>query len=79
MTEQLRPPPPLDFESRQLGPVWKAWRKRFMVNLTASDNNEASEKTKKSLLLHALDPEAIDISETFLFMKNDGGKVGSNV
>ena len=74
MTEQLRPPPPLDFESRQLGPVWKAGRKRFMVYLTASDNDEASEKRKKSLLLHALGPEAIDISETFLFTKDDGEK-----
>ena len=47
MTEQLRPPPPLDFESRQLGPVWKAWRKRFIVYLTASDNDEASEKKEE--------------------------------
>ena len=41
--------------------------------MTASDNDEASEK-KKSLLLHALGPEAIDISETFLFTKDDGEK-----
>ena len=74
MTEQLRLPPPLDFESRQLGPVWKAWRKRCMVYLTASDNDEASEKKEKSLLLHALGPEAIDISETFFFTKDDGEK-----
>ncbi len=44
-----------------------------MVYLTASDNDEASEK-KKSLLLHALGPEVIDISETFLFTKDDGEK-----
>ena len=47
MTESLRPPPPLDFESRQLGPAWKAWKKRFMVYLTASDSDDASKKKKR--------------------------------
>ena len=74
MTEQLRPPPHLDSESRQVGPVWTAWRKRFMVYLTASHNDEASEEKEKPLLLYALGPEAIDFSETFLFTKDDGEK-----
>ena len=38
-----------------------------MVYLTASDNGDASKKTKRSLLLHALGSEAFDIYETFSF------------
>ena len=39
-----------------------------------SKRQRRSVRKKKSLLLHALGPEAIDISETFLFTKDDGEK-----
>ena len=54
MTELLRPPLPLGFESWRLGPAWKAWKKRFMVYLTASDNDDVSKKKKRLLLLHTI-------------------------
>ena len=43
-------------------------KKRFMV----CDNDDASKKKKRSLLLHALGLEAIEIYETFSFTSDEG-------
>ena len=68
MTQQLmfHPPPAFDFDNKQLGHAWKTWKQQFEIFLTASDNDNASQK-KVSLLLHSIGTEGIEIYNTFVF------------
>eukprot|EP00118_Oscarella_pearsei_P022446 m.259638 g.259638 ORF g.259638 m.259638 type:complete len:238 (+) comp40426_c1_seq4:2210-2923(+) len=67
----IPPPPPFNFDHRQLGQEWKTWKQRLLPFLEASDLDGASERKKSSLLLSLMGVEGIGIYDTFEFTDND--------
>ena len=74
----IQPPEQFDFDHRQLGQAWKAWKQRFLTVLDAADYDTASEKKKISLLLHAMGPDGIELYNTFQFSDDESSSESSS-
>ena len=70
----IQPPEQFDFDHRQLGQAWKAWKQRFLIYLDAADYDTASEKKKISLLLG---PDGIELYNTFQFSDDESSSESS--
>lgn len=72
----VQPPPPFQVNQVQLSRAWKTWKQLFLIYLDASDYEDATDKKKVSLLLHAIGPDGIELYNNFSFPAADAPQDG---
>ena len=64
--EGLNRPEKLNIKDRNVGPLWKVWRKEYLTYLVAADIPEAAGRRRVALMLNFLGGEAEKVFDTFV-------------
>lgn len=72
----VQPPPAFQVNQAQLGRAWKNWKQLFLIYLDASDYEEATDRKKVSLLLHAIGTDGIELYNNFSFPPTPSNEEG---
>ena len=64
--EGLNRPEKFNIKDRNVGPLWKVWRKEYLTYLVAADIPEAAGKRRVALMLNFLGGEAEKVFDTFV-------------